>query len=84
MLPLDGTEPLLAPPLEMLLLQDVVVVVDGRRRGGDAVRLDDVDAAAVVMVLDAVRVRPDLDHRLHGHGIPVEILLVECGVFMMR
>ena len=74
MLPLDGAEcagALLAP---RVLLQDVVVVVDGRRRGRDAVRLDDVHAAAVVVVLDAIRVGADLDHRLHGDGIAVEIL----------
>ena len=69
----DGAEraSTLAP---RVLLQDVVVVVDGRRRRGDAVRLDDVHAAAVVVVLDAVRVGADLDHRLHGDGIAVEIL----------
>ena len=37
-------------------------------------RLDDVDAAAVVVVLDAISVSANLDHRLHGDGIAVEIL----------
>ena len=85
MLPLDGAERagmavLLAPGV---LLQNVVVVVDWRRRGGDAVRLDDVDAAAVVVVLDAVRVGANLDHRLHGHGIAVEILCPKAAFEIM-
>ena len=81
LLPLDGAEGALLL-LGELLLQDVVVVVDGGGRGGDAVRLDDVDAAAVVVVLDAVHVRPDLDHRLHRHGVAddaLEVLLVVDG-----
>ena len=80
LLPLDGAEGALL--LAQLLLQDVVVVVDGGGRGGDAVRLDDVDAAAVVVVLDAVHVRPDLDHRLHRNGVTadaLEVLLVVDG-----
>ena len=81
MLPLDGADSMLLAP--GVLLQDVVVVVDGRRRGRDAVRLDDVDAAAVVVVLDAVRVGADLDHRLHGHGIAVEILCPKAAFEIM-
>ena len=77
--PLDGPE-CAAQALTPLLLQDVVAVVHRRRRGGHAVRLHHVHAAAAVVavvVLDAVRVGADLDHRLHAHGVAAVKVLIK-------
>ena len=64
-----------------LLLQDVVAVVHWRRRRGHAVRLHHVHAAAaVVVVLDAVCVSADLDHRLHADGVAAVKVLINSAL----
>lgn len=74
--PLYRTNRSLTPELNL------VPVVEGRGRRGDAVRLQEpvhavaVAAAAVVVhvVLDPVAVRADLDHRLHARAVLVKVL----------
>jgi hypothetical protein len=72
--PLYRTNRSLTPELNL------VPVVEGRGRRGDAVRLQEpvhaVAAAAVVVhvVLDPVAVRADLDHRLHARAFLVKVL----------